>query len=66
KGHIKPFTRCMVCNGMIEAVGKSEIESKLQANTRKAFDEFFRCSTCGKIYWKGSHYEKMYEMIRDL
>ncbi|MFO7614279.1 MAG: Mut7-C RNAse domain-containing protein, partial [Bacteroidales bacterium] len=63
KGHIKPFTRCMVCNGMIEAVGKSEIESKLQANTRKAFDEFFRCSTCGKIYWKGSHYEKMYEMI---
>jgi CRP-like cAMP-binding protein len=48
---------------MIEAVGKSEIESKLQANTRKAFDEFFRCSTCGKIYWKGSHYEKMYEMI---
>ncbi|MBW6460326.1 MAG: Mut7-C ubiquitin/RNAse domain-containing protein [Bacteroidales bacterium] len=59
KNQIKPFARCMLCNGIIETVEKKEIEDQLLTNTCKAFYEFFQCSACGKIYWKGSHYKKM-------
>ncbi len=53
------FTRCIVCNGMITRVGKKMIEKHLKPGTRKRFTVFFRCRGCGKIYWRGSHYQRM-------
>lgn len=62
----KPFSRCMSCNGLTEAVNKQEIESCLLPKTKKYFDEFYQCKSCGKIYWQGSHYLKMQEMINKI
>lgn len=59
----KPFTRCMHCNGITQPVDKQAIESHLLPETKKYYDEFFRCESCNKIYWKGSHYLKMQKLI---
>jgi uncharacterized protein with PIN domain len=56
----------MECNGLIEPVRKEEITGLLQPGTRKYFNEFFRCTKCRKIYWKGSHYGRMNEFIMGL
>ena len=56
---LKPFHRCLVCNGLIIKVNKEEVAAQIPPGSRSRFDEYFRCSSCGKIYWKGSHYEKM-------
>ena len=60
---VKPFTRCIACNGMLRKVEKAEIDSQLQPLTRKYFNEFSRCDQCGKIYWKGSHHEHMQNLL---
>ena len=60
---LKPFTRCMHCNGLTQPVEKQAIETHLLPKTKKYYNEFFQCSSCKKIYWKGSHYLKMKEMI---
>lgn len=60
---IRPFYRCIHCNGLIEPVAKAKVESQLQPRTKKYHDEFFRCTGCGRIYWKGSHYLKMIARI---
>lgn len=59
----KPFTRCMHCNGTTGAVNKQDIEAQLLPKTKKYYDKFVRCRTCKKIYWQGSHYSKMQEML---
>ena len=56
--------RCMECNGVIHAVEKTEVETKLQPLTRLYYHEFYRCNGCRKIYWKGSHYTKMQELVQ--
>ncbi len=56
---IEPFKRCMECNGLIKKVDKPEIERKLDPKTKQYYHEFYRCSRCSKIYWKGSHFESM-------
>ena len=61
--NIRPFTICAECNGKISPVDKSEIVDKLQEKTRLYYDRFSRCLSCGKIYWEGSHYEKLLEFI---
>lgn len=59
----QPFSRCIHCNGAIEPVAKKEIMDRLMPRTREHYDEFRRCRDCGKIYWKGSHYRRMQELI---
>lgn len=61
-----PFTRCMQCNGKIQRVKKRSIESRLLPQTRQYYDEFFQCDNCDKIYWKGSHYQKMKMMVEKM
>ncbi len=61
---IRPFDRCIACNGNIVSVSKEKIIDKLQPLTRKYYDEFTQCEACGHIYWKGSHYEGLVERIR--
>ncbi len=60
---INPFTRCMLCNGILEEVEKDNILDNLPLKTVKYFNEFYKCLSCTKIYWKGSHYEKLKKMI---
>jgi uncharacterized protein len=63
---INPFSRCSACNGSLEDVPKEEILDQLPPKTKAAFNDFRRCSNCGKIYWPGSHYQAMSEMIKRL
>lgn len=58
-----PFTRCIACNGFLKAVDKKEIIDLLEPGTRKYFDDFSRCEECGKIYWKGSHHDRMRDLL---
>ncbi len=62
----KPFTRCMYCNGKTRPVNKQQIESRLLPKTKQYFDKFYQCESCDKIYWQGSHYLKMQEMINKI
>jgi hypothetical protein len=60
---IEPFRRCVNCNGRLVPVAKSEIADRLQPDTRRYYDEFRLCEACSRIYWKGSHYERMQQFI---
>jgi uncharacterized protein with PIN domain len=64
-GAARPFTRCLRCNGELAAVAKVEVEEGLPPKVRERFSEFSRCSGCGRVYWKGSHYERLACLIRE-
>lgn len=63
---IKPFCRCMRCNGMLEVVSGEEVENCLPPRIRGHFNEFRLCRNCGRVYWKGSHYKHMEHFIRQI
>ncbi len=62
----EPFSRCMHCNGQLQHVSKQEVQDQLPPKTRSAYNEFRRCTECDRIYWKGSHYERMQSFIQRL
>lgn len=61
--HIKPFRRCMRCNGVLEPVSKEAILHRLEPLTKKYFHDFRICPDCLRVYWKGSHYDRMQNLI---
>lgn len=54
-----PFSRCVNCNGLLEPTSKAAILDRLDAETRRYYDDFSICRACGQIYWQGSHFERM-------
>ncbi len=56
---LAPFSRCMACNGVLRPVAKGDIIDRLQPLTRKYYTTFSICPDCRRIYWPGSHLEKM-------
>ncbi len=63
---IEPFGRCTRCNGHVVAVDKNDILDRLEPRTREYFNNFWQCSSCGQIYWEGSHFEKMKSLSDEL
>jgi len=63
---IRPFTRCMACNGLLEPVSKDEARVVIPPRTAELHDEFNQCNQCGRVFWKGSHYERMRRWIEQL
>ncbi|PSR53707.1 hypothetical protein AHMF7605_09310 [Adhaeribacter arboris] len=63
---IQPFTRCLVCNGTLSLVPKESILEKLLPKTKRYFQEFHQCQSCGRVFWKGSHYERMEAFVEKL
>jgi uncharacterized protein with PIN domain len=63
---VKPFQRCLRCNSPLKWVNKEEIIDRLEPLTKIYFDEFRICPACEQIYWKGSHYGHMLEMIEQM
>ena len=64
KRSINPFTLCMECNGKLEDVSKSEIRDRLLPLTKRYYRKFKRCSNCDRVYWNGSHYKRMNNLIK--
>lgn len=60
---IAPFSRCLSCNGTLDPVDKASISDQLESKTKMYYDRFFRCKGCGRIFWKGSHFEKLESFV---
>jgi uncharacterized protein len=63
KNLIRPFVRCMECNGLLGEVLKEDILDRLLPETCKYYQKFKKCPDCDRIYWEGSHYERMRKYI---
>ena len=60
---ITPFRRCLRCNSSLQPIEKEAILHRLQPLTIRYYDEFHICPSCDQVYWKGSHYERMQQII---
>ncbi|NLU74684.1 hypothetical protein HCC61_18725 [Streptomyces sp. HNM0575] len=60
---LAPWTRCMACNGTLAPVAKSEIAELLRPGTRRTYDTFTRCRSCGRLFWRGAHSGRLESLV---
>jgi uncharacterized protein with PIN domain len=60
----RPFTLCLRCNLPLEHVEKAAVAERLPEKVRLLQSEFTRCPGCDRIYWPGSHYQRMLAALR--
>jgi len=57
---------CSLCGGELLAAKKNEISGGVPASVRRRHRLFFRCESCGQIYWRGSHWKRLMSLARRL
>lgn len=60
------WTRCTLCNSRIAGVEKHAIEPNVAPKIFRVYEEFFRCTGCGHIYWRGSHVERILKNLESV
>ncbi len=63
-GPFKFFAGCLRCNKKLVPISKKDILHRLEPKTKKYFNKFKICHQCRRIYWQGSHHEKMKIRLR--
>jgi hypothetical protein len=53
------FSRCVACNGELVKVDKSTLADRVPPHVLATQQELYRCPDCGRIYWPGTHVERM-------
>jgi uncharacterized protein GlcG (DUF336 family)/uncharacterized protein with PIN domain len=62
---LAPWTRCPACNGDVVAVPKDEVLDRLEPGTRRRYEQFARCRSCGRVYWHGAHGRRLDAVVAD-
>ena len=65
---IKPFSRCIECNGTLAPLPFNsrdfiEVKERIPTGVLKWCSDYLHCSGCKKIYWKGSHFNKLVGIV---
>jgi len=63
---IDPLSRCSLCNSVLLPVSRDAIEELVPVGVRSRHEEFWRCPSCHRVYWQGSHWDKMVERLNHL
>jgi len=57
------LSRCPKCDGVLRKAQPTEI-TRVPSGTLKHYNEFWVCTNCGKIYWKGRHWKNINTTLR--
>ena len=63
RGLLRPLSRCSVCNEPVDSVEKEQVADRLQGRTARHYNEFWLCTGCGRIYWRGAHWRSLQELL---
>jgi len=62
-GSIRPFTLCVRCSGLLLPIDKDKVLDRLEPLTIRYYNEFRICESCAQIYWKGSHFDALSDLV---
>ncbi|MBC8417626.1 MAG: Mut7-C ubiquitin/RNAse domain-containing protein [Proteobacteria bacterium] len=63
---ITPFSRCLQCNNSLVRVSKESVFDRIPPKTRAFCNEYSYCNGCDRIYWKGTHFDRIKKVIGEI
>ncbi len=61
-----PAARCIACNGTLRPVAKDDVIERIPPKTAMWLDAYRECTNCGKLYWEGTHWQRLRAEVRSI
>jgi uncharacterized protein len=58
--------RCSVCNGRLQKIDADSVRNVVPQRSFESAKEFWRCDSCRKIYWDGTHWNGIMDRFERL
>ncbi|MHB1374437.1 MAG: Mut7-C RNAse domain-containing protein [Thauera sp.] len=59
----RPFSLCLECNMPLRAVAKAAVTDRLPPDVRARHTRFSTCDRCQRVFWEGSHWRRMRNVV---
>ena len=59
-------TRCMACGSQLVEVPKHAVADEAPPLAYRHCEQFWRCQGCGKLLWRGTHWQKIERRLGEL
>lgn len=63
---VQPLSRCLDCNAELEPRAKAAVAGRLPPYVYATQERFSECPQCARVFWPGTHWERMRERIAAL
>jgi uncharacterized protein len=60
------FSRCPVCNELLTEIDRETARSRVPAYVAQTQETFRSCPRCQRIYWRGTHWQRMHDRLQRL
>ena len=60
---MRPCSRCLRCNAPLHRVARKKVLDRLPPSVRINQTRFTTCPLCHRVYWKGSHWQRMQSLV---
>ena len=58
-GRLAPFSLCLLCNEKLDRLPRRRARARVPEKVARTYRRFRACPRCGRVYWRGSHWERM-------
>ena len=58
--------RCMSCGGELRPAPKEALRDRIPPRTYRWLDEYFLCQRCDKLFWHGTHWQRIMARLAGL
>jgi uncharacterized protein with PIN domain/sulfur carrier protein ThiS len=62
----RPFTLCLACNVVLHPLERAAVAHRVPPAVYELHGEFMGCPACDRVFWPGSHYRRMREVLASL
>ncbi len=56
--------RCMACGGALTEVPKEQVRERAPPRSFAWLNHFLECTRCGKLFWEGTHWHRISQILR--
>lgn len=64
RSEIRPLHRCIRCNRLLEGISRDQAFEHVPDYVFETNSIFYRCTSCQKVYWRGSHPKRMMDRLQ--
>ena len=64
--HFNPFSICLECNQPLVERSRQQVWDRVPPYVSQTQQQYMECPACGRIYWRGTHWQAMTEKLEKL
>src|SRR5256886_10698511 len=62
---VSPLSRCSLCNEVLVSASLKDVKDSVPAGGRSLHRPFWRGALCTRVYWRGTHWDKMVARLNE-